>query len=334
MSAELLRATRGNLVETIQRGHVAVVDARGRLLAAAGEPDTFFYMRSSAKPLQATAVVESGATERFDLSGRLLAICCASHNGEPGHVEAVRGVLGRAGVPESALQCGVHPPSYTPAAAALWRAGQEPLPVHNNCSGKHSGMLAASRAMDAPLERYLSPEHPVQQRILRTIAALSHMDPGDIALGTDGCSVPVHGLPVRAMAQAYAHLADPASAPAEHGATLMAIGEAMTAHPWYIDGTGGADTLMMERAEGRLAVKGGAEGVLCVAVRDAGVGLALKIEGGRGDRAHAIAIEALRQLDLLSDSEVAAMGDLARPPILNHRRLVVGEAYPTLQLER
>ena len=333
MSAELLQTTRGDLVETVQRGHLAVVDTRGHLLAWSGDPDAVSYMRSSAKPLQATMVVQSGAAERFGLAGPLLAICCASHSGEPGHVEAVREVLRRADIPESALQCGIHAPTHQPSAAALWRAGEEPSEVHNNCSGKHAGMLAATRALGAPLESYLSIDHPVQQGILANVAALTGVPAERIVLGTDGCSVPVHGLPVRAMARAYAHLADPDSVPA-YAPLLAPLAAAMAAHPFYVDGTGGEDTLMMERAAGRLAVKSGAEGVLCVAVRDAGVGLAIKVESGRNERSHAVAIEALRQLGLLNSAEVEAMGDLAHPPVRNHRRLLVGRTRPVVTLQR
>ncbi len=331
MSVELLQSTRGDMVETVQGGHVAVVDARGRLLGSAGDPDAWSYMRSSAKPLQATMVVRSGAAERFGLTGALLAICCASHKGEPGHVEAVRTVLARAGVPESALQCGVHAPSYQPAAAALWRAGGEPSAVHNNCSGKHAGMLASAQALEASLDEYLSIDHPVQRGILTNVAALSGIPRERIVVGIDGCSAPVHGLPVRGMARVYAYLSDPPSTPT-YASTLEPLADAMAAYPWYVDGTNGPDTLLMERAGGRLVVKSGAEGVLCVAVRGMGVGLAIKMESGRNEWSHAVAIEALRQLDLLSASEVEACGELAHPIVRNHRRLRVGDVRPTFTL--
>jgi L-asparaginase II len=331
MGAELLVTTRGDLTETIRRGHAAVVDASGRLVASAGNPDFVSYMRSSAKPLQATMLVQSGASERFGISDRLLAVCCASHHGEPGHVEAVREVLGRAGIAESALQCGIHAPIHEPSAAALWRSGGMPTALHNNCSGKHAGMLAASRALGAPLESYLSIDHPVQQGILANISALAGVPRHRIALGTDGCSVPVHGVPVRAMALAYARLALPGSVPA-FAEPLAKISEAMSAFPWYVSGTDSGDSLLMERLAGRLVVKGGAEGVLCVAVRDAGMGLAIKMESGRNDHAHAVAIEMLRQLGLLTADEVEALGDLVSPPVLNHRRLLVGTVRPTVQL--
>lgn len=333
MSSELLQTTRGSLVETIGRGHIAVVDARGRLIAACGDPDHVTYMRSAAKPLQATALVSSGASSRFEVAGPLLAVCCASHNGETGHVEAVRAILARADLPATALQCGVHPPLYPPAAADLWRAGGEPTVLHNNCSGKHAGMLAAVAALDTPLDTYLSPAHPVQRGITATVAALGGLRPDEVVLGVDGCSAPVHGLPLRAMARTYAHLADPASAP-DHGPALATIAAAMVAHPWYVHGTNGADTLMMERGGGRLVLKRGAEGVLCVGVRDAGVGLAIKMESGRDAGAHAVAIAALRQLELLTDAEANAMGELTAPPVRNHRGLRVGETRPVVRLHR
>lgn len=333
MAAELLRVTRGSLVETVRRGHLAVVDARGRLLAASGDPDTVTYMRSSAKPVQATAVLWSGAAERFGIAGPLLAVCCASHRGEPGHVEAVGSVLERADIPPSALQCGIHPPMSVAAAAEVWRSGGAPMVLHNNCSGKHTGMLASARALDAPLDSYLDPDHPVQRHITSAVAALAGLPADAIVLGIDGCSAPVHGMPVQAMARIYARLADPSSAP-DYAPFLAPIAAAMTAHPWYVQGTDGPDTLLMERAGGRLVVKGGAEGVLCVGVRDAGIGLAIKMESGRGEGAHSVAIAALRQLDLLSPSEVEAMGELAAPPVRNHRGLHVGETQPVVILQR
>ena len=175
MSAELLYTTRGDLVETIQRGHVAVVDVHRRLIASSGDPEATSYMRSAAKPLQATMVVQSGAAGRFGLAGPLLAICCASHQGEPGHVAAVREVLARAGVPESALQCGVHAPVYGPAAAALWRAGEEPAAVHNNCSGwqrrgRSGRRLRATSPSIIPSSRASSPTW-LRSRVCRASAS-------------------------------------------------------------------------------------------------------------------------------------------------------------------
>ncbi len=333
MSAELLHVTRGELAETVQRGHLAVVDARGTLLARCGDPHIVTYMRSSAKPLQALMVLRSGAAARFDITGPLLAVCCASHQGEPGHVEAVKTILVRSDLSETALQCGVHPPVHVPSAAALWRAGAEPTPLHNNCSGKHTGMLAAARALGAPLETYLDPAHPVQRGILAAVAALSGVAPERIVRGVDGCSAPVHGLPLSGMARAYAHLAGPTEDAHGYAEPLQTVAAAMTGHPWYVRGTGGPDTVMMERAGGRLVVKSGAEGVLCVGVRDAGVGLAIKVESGRNEGSHAVAIAALRALGLLNERDEQAMGELAAPPVRNHRGLTVGVTRPVLALE-
>jgi L-asparaginase II len=163
------------------------------------------------------------------------------------------------------------------------------------------------------------------------VAALTGVPRERIVIGVDGCSVPVHGVPIRAMAYAYAQLADPAHA-AACAPLLAPLAEAMVAHPWCVRGTGGPDTDLMERAGGRLVAKGGAEGVLCIAVRHAGLGLAMKVESGRNERAHAVAIEALRQLGVLKPDEVEAMGDLAHPPVRNHRGLYVGQARPVVKL--
>jgi len=331
----LAHLTRGDLVETVLRGHLAVVSSDGVLIASQGDLDYRTFMRSSAKPLQALALVGSGASSRFDITGELLAVCCASHMGEPGHVDAVATVLSRAGVPSSALGCGIHPPMYVPAAAALWRSGAEPTALHNNCSGKHSGMLAAARALDVPLDGYLDPAHLVQQHILEGVAALCHVPPGEIVIAVDGCGAPVHGVSMIQMARAYAHFAAPETTPSPVSAENVAtIAAAMTAHPWYVRGTGGPDTEMMDKTQGRLLVKGGAEGVLCVAVRGAGVGLAVKMEGGRETALHAVAIAALRSLDLIDEADLDALGDLAAPPIRNHQGRHVGHTRPVVDLHR
>lgn len=331
----LAHLTRGNVVETVLTGHLAIVAADGQLIASQGDAAYMTFMRSSAKPLQALALMSSGAPDRFGITDELLAVCCASHMGEPGHVEAVATILSRADIPPSALACGVHPPAYVPAAAALWRAGLEPMVLHNNCSGKHSGMLAAARALGVPLDGYLDPTHPVQQRILYSIAALCHVASEDVVLAVDGCGAPVHAVSMSQMAQAYAHLSAPETTPPPIAAGDVAtIASAMTAHPWYVRGTDSPDTAMMEKTHGRLLVKCGAEGVLCVAVRGAGVGLALKMEGGRETAMHAVAIAALRALDLIDDRELDALGDLAAPPIRNHQGRLVGHTRPLVDLQR
>jgi len=334
-ASPLAHLTRGDLVESIQSGHLAVVSADGLLMASQGDPDYLTFMRSTAKPLQALALTRSGAIARFGIVDELLAVCCASHMGEPGHVEAVATLLSRADIPLSTLACGVHPPMYVPAAAALWRDGVEPTVLHNNCSGKHAGMLAAARALDASLDGYLDPTHLVQVRILEGLAALCHVPSAKIVIAVDGCGAPVHGVSMTQMARAYAHLAAPETTPSPVAAeNVAAVASAMTAHPWYVRGTDSADTEIMKRTQGRLLVKCGAEGVLCIAVRGSGVGLALKMESGRETALYAVAIAALRSLNLIGDVDLDALGELAAPPIRNHQGRLVGQTRPVVDLHR
>src|ERR671935_727252 len=194
-ASPLVLVERGGVEEAVHLGHVAVADAAGRLRAELGDPTHLTYYRSCAKPFQAIACLRSGLVERFDLGPEQLAIMAASHNGEPRHVDAVRDLLRRTGVPESALQCGAHWPYYEPAASIARRQMEAPIAVFNNCSGKHAGMLAAAKALGAPPDSYLDRQHPVQARIREVVAEFTDCDASTMQFGTDGCSAPNPAVP-------------------------------------------------------------------------------------------------------------------------------------------
>src|SRR5262245_37181713 len=204
--ATVLVRRRGALVEGERFGHIAVVDSGGRLVGALGDPGHRTYFRSAAKPFQAMAMVLSGAPERFGFGPRELALACASHGGEEAHVETARGMLAKIGLSEDALECGVHEPLSERAAAALRAAGVKATAIHNNCSGKHAGMLAACRARGWPTAGYHRPDHPLQREILEHVSAFTGLRAAEIAIGIDGCSVPCFGVPLERMALAYARL--------------------------------------------------------------------------------------------------------------------------------
>ncbi|HWW77246.1 MAG TPA: asparaginase, partial [Pyrinomonadaceae bacterium] len=290
--APLVEVSRGPIVESRHRGHVAAVDGEGRLVASLGEPDTVTYLRSSAKPFQAVPVVTSGAAERFRLTEAELAIACGSHSGEDLHAATVASMLKKAGLDESFLKCGEHEPYDRATAERLRASGERPGLLRNNCSGKHAGMLLLSRQLGAPPELYDDPNGPVQQAILRAVSQFSGEPESDIALGTDGCGVPVFGVSVRTMAQMYARLVAP-PAEFEEGARIAArrLAAAMTAHPEFVGGTRERfDTEVMRAGRGLVVSKIGAEGVYTAGVLPcerwpAGLGLAFKIEDGEDKRA-------------------------------------------------
>lgn len=332
--APLVGVFRGAVLESLHAGSVAVADAMGRLVAAVGDPETVTYLRSSLKPVQALTVVVSGAVDRFGITAEELAVIAASHSAEPEHQRAVRSVLAKAGLSVEQLRCGPHPPLHGPTASALARAGERPTPLHNNCSGKHAGMLAAARALGLPLETYLDPEHPVQERNRALLAELSGVAAAAIPVGVDGCGAPTFALPLRAMARLFARLAQPEHLPAPYREAAARVLAAMRQHPRLVAGTDRFDTALLERLGDRLVCKGGAEALHCAGLVETGLGVAVKIGDG-GARAVAPAVLAtLAGLGVAGEADLAALAAYARPRVENTQGRTVGELRPLFALAR
>ena len=302
--------TRAGRVESVHSVSVAVI-AGAKTVLLRGETARPVFMRSCAKPFQSWTVVESGAAEAFGFAPREIAIMSGSHGGEPDQVAAARSILRKAGLTPAVLRCGTHPPTSAKALKALYRARQEPDVLHNNCSGKHSGMVSATKHLGAKLETYLDPAHPLQRRNLATIARFSGVPAGKIGLGTDGCSAPTFALPLRAMARAMAAFV-------EEGGSAERVREAMMAHPSMV---GRPCVNLMSAAPGRILAKGGAEGVYLLGLPGKGVGVAIKVEDGNGRPWMAVLAAILPRLGL---------GKPADSAIRNHAGLEVGEVRVVL----
>ena len=338
----LVEVSRGGLTESRHRGHVIAVEPDGRVVAQLGARETVTYLRSSAKPHQAIPLVASGAADQFNFDEREIALACASHNGESIHTEIAASMLKKIGLGPEALKCGAHEPYGPDAARDLREKGQAPNVLHNNCSGKHAGMLALALHLGAPTETYDEPGNPVQQAIGKVISEFSEVPLEDIAVGTDGCGVPVFGITVKAMALMYARLVSPPSDfdEATRAACARIVG-AMTSHPELIGGTKDRlDTEIMRAAVGRVVSKVGAEGVYTCGILPCdewprGLGLALKIEDGDDHRARpTVVIESLRQLGILNDESLEAVSRYAFFPVRNRRGDVVGEVTAAFKLPR
>ncbi len=333
--------TRGDTVESVHFGALAVVDAQGRLLASVGDPFVAPFLRSTAKPFQALPFVEDGGPQHFGLADEEIAVMCASHSGTDRHVAVVRRFQQKVGVREDQLLCGTHPP-YDPATAeALKARGEAPTPNRHNCSGKHTGMLAQAVLHGSPLEDYIAWEHPVQQRIREALAAMCGLPPERIALGVDGCSAPNFALPLYHAAWGYARLMDPRDLPPRRAEAARTIVRAMTGHPFMVGGPGRFDTLLMEATQGRVLAKGGAEGYQGLGLPPGalgpghpGVGVALKIADGdpKGRARSAVALEVLRQLGVLPQIPQALRPFGPEIPVRNWRKRQVGRGYPTFTL--
>ena len=327
MSARLeVVVRRGPIAESVHHLQAVAVDATGRRVFATAEPERVTSFRSAAKPFQLLPLIERGHADRFGFTPEEVAVMSASHTGSAHHVDLVTGILARLGLEPRHLACGYHEPSDPASLEDVRLHPEKRSPLYNNCSGKHAGMLALALAEGWPVEGYEREAHPVQQLMRRTVAECCGLAPEALQVGVDGCSVSVFGLPLAAMAHGYARLA----AAIAHGGdaraqALQRIGRALTAHPRAVEGAGRLSTALMETTGGRVAAKGGAEGLELVAVPGRSLGIAVKCEDG-GARAVAPATVALLgELGVLTATEMDALAGQRRPRLTNAAGLDVGQ---------
>lgn len=332
-----VEVTRGSMVESVHCAAVAVADSGGRLAARLGGLDHVVFLRSSAKPLQAMAVVESGAIEKFHLTTLELAVMTGSHSSEARHVETVAGILDKIGLDVEALQCGTHTPFSRRVAEEYRRTGRPLTALEHNCSGKHAGMLAAALAGGHDPSIYLEPKHPVQQRVLGILADLTGRMRDKIVLAIDGCGAPTFGVSLSEAARAFARLVTRESLPTQHRDAAEQVVSAMRAHPEMVGGEGMLDTEVTAHPRHDIICKRGAEGVQCAAFRRDGVGygIAAKVADGDSGRARvALTMEILRQLDLLTEAEVRRLTEADICVVRNNRGREIGVARAAFTLQR
>lgn len=324
----LVEVTRGTVVESRHRGSLAVVDAGGRVVHRVGDVAAPVYPRSAIKPLQALLLVESGAADRFGLSERELALACASHRGEPIHTETVTAWLGRVGLSASDLECGAHLPYDPKTMEALLRADGQASTVHNNCSGKHSGFLTTALHLGLPIKGYIQPEHPLQRKLYQLIEEMGGESLAATGRGTDGCGIPVFGVPLRALARAFARLDDPSGLAPERAKAAARILKAMAAEPVMVSGHGNFVTRVMEVAGDTVRVKSGAEGVYAAVLVGRGLGVAVKMDDGAGRSAEMAMAAALRRLGAFTPAQEEALAGFFEAPIRNVAGKEIGVVRP------
>lgn len=347
----IFEITRGNLVESVHHGSIAVVDANGKLISSHGDPQAVAFLRSSAKPFQAIPFVEHGGVEHFNFTPRELSISCASHEGSDLHVQTVEAMLKKIGIDESHLQCGAHMPGDVTAFKSLILKNELPTPIRNNCSGKHTAMLAYAKMLGLSLENYLDVNHPIQQDILASFAHLCLFPINEISLGIDGCSAPNFAVPLFNAALGMARLCDPHELSETRAAACKKITSAMTMHPEMVSGFGEFDCELMKAGEGKILCKRGAEGFQIIGLlpgalgKDSpGIGIALKVSDGDAVRMGtnlessnrvrpAVTLEILRQLGALSSKQEQALAGFGPvSSVRNHRGIVTGQSRPVFEL--
>jgi L-asparaginase II len=314
MNDLLCNFLRGGRLESVHRVSIAAIEG-GKAITVRGDVDTPVFLRSCAKPFQALSVVESGAADAYGFSPEEIAVIAGSHPGEPEHVRAVSSILKKAKLTPVALQCGTHAPGGAKAARELIRSGKEPGVLHNNCSGKHSGMVAAAKFMRAALETYLKPSHPLQKANLRNLERFTGIKTSKIPLGVDGCSAPTFAVPLRAVARAVASFCETPGTPRR-------IRDAMMAHPVMV---GRPCATIMSAVPGRLLAKAGAEGVYILGFPGRNAAIALKVEDGNGRSWLPVLHAVVGRLGWLEKADLSRLGLAASTVLKNHAGLKVGE---------
>jgi L-asparaginase II len=328
----LVETLRGGTRENVHAGAIAVVDTQGRVLAHAGDPHWLTFSRSTLKPLQALPLVQGGGVRHFGLTRANLALLCASHNGEPMHVEQVDQILAKAGVGHQRLQCGCHVPYYADLAPWPGPAPGSYDERHHNCSGKHSGFLAYCVQHGQPLETYLDPGQPLQRAIRRDVALAVGLAEPQLAMGIDGCSAPNYALPLASLARGFARLGS-RQADTPFADSFAHLADAMTAHPELGSGTGRNDAAFMRLGRGDWVTKVGAEGVQVVASRDRGEALAIKIADGNKPALFAATVAALDQLGWLDAQQREGLRPWRQAVIASVKGAPVGERRAVFRLE-
>ncbi|MBI9049586.1 MAG: asparaginase [Anaerolineaceae bacterium] len=342
MYEPLVSLSRGPIEESLHFGAAAVVDSNGKLMFSLGDANGVTYLRSTSKPLQAIPFVEAGGAKKFEFTEEETAIMCASHHGTAEHVRVVQSMHQKAGLRLEQMMCGVHYPEDTNSRNALIEQGQGPVAYHHNCSGKHTMMLAYAKLMGYSSEDYIQPHHPVQRDILRCVSEMCQYSEEKIAIGVDGCTVPVFGMPLYNAALGFARMADPHALSEKRAAACRTLSQAMMHYPMMIAGPKGFDTHLMTAANGKVFCKAGAEGFQGVGILPGvlgpdspGIGIAIKISDGDPNlRARsAVALSILHHMQVLTEAELGNLMDYTSAhPVYNWRKIEVGKLTTTFDL--
>jgi len=328
----LVEVTRGALVESRHRGAIAVIDARGKARAAIGDVTQAVFPRSAVKALQALPLVESGAADRYGFGAAEVALACASHSGEPRHVETAMRMLEAAGCAAADLECGAHMPFDRDSADALVRAGMPPSALHNNCSGKHAGFVCVACHAGVPVDGYVHPDHPIQREVTAALADMTGTKLGPDVRGVDGCSIPAYAIPLDRLAHAFARLVTGESLSPTRAKAAARLVAACFAEPLMVAGTGRLDSEAMALFGERVFVKGGAEGVYCAGFPDLGLGVAVKCDDGAGRASEIVIAAAIEAFLKPTEEENTTFADRLIAPILTRAGREVGEVRPVAGL--
>lgn len=321
LSVEVLR---GSTIESHHNVMAIVLDENGKTVCEWGPSDHLTFPRSAIKMLQAYPLIETGTAEAFNLEDRHICVACASHNGERKHVIAIEEMMRKTGVKESQLACGPHAPYDQMTFHEMIREGLKLTPIVNNCSGKHTGMIATCLHLKENPDGYEKYDHPEQIRVRQALSEVMGIDVSKAPYGIDGCGIPTYALPLKNIAKGMSSLISNREN-ADRRYAARKIIEAVQREPFYLSGSNDFNTDFILKTEGRCVIKAGAEGVYCGVIPSMGLSFALKTEDGAARAAQAATGHLLHKLGALKDSEIAELKPYLSPKVKNWNGLEVGQ---------
>ncbi len=345
----ILELIRGSIVEATHLGSIAIVDSTGKLLHSHGDPHTVAFLRSSAKPFQALPFVEQGGVEHYNYTQAEIALSCASHETAQLHLDTVQGMQKKIGIEESNLQCGPHLSGDPAKLKEVIIHDIHPTANFNNCSGKHTSMLAFAKMRGLPLENYLAFDHPIQKDILKTFSEMCGIEMEKVGLGIDGCSAPNFAVPLFNAALGMARICDPRDLSEARATACKKITSAMTIHSEMVSNYGEFDCELMKTGQGSIVTKRGAEGFQIIGLMpgvygEKGVGIAFKVtDGDKSSMSNKletsarvrppVTLEILRQLKALNEAQLQSLEKFGPVKTLkNYAGITTGRSQPIFKL--
>ena len=310
--------TRNNYIESRHEVYAVTINSVGKLIFSIGDPGYITCVRSTLKPFQAAASIYLGAAQQAKFSQQEISLMCASHNGEDIHTDLAKSMAKKLFLGEENYQCGIHKPyilfyNKTKNIKKL-------TAFHNNCSGKHSGMLAIAKQHNANPKNYIFPDHIVQKKIFSYIKSL--LQKKNIIYGIDGCGAPTPFLSLREIAFLFQRLGE------KTNKELRMIYQSMYENPYIIAGKKRFDTKFIDILKGRGVCKVGGEGVRGFALNTTehgNIGVVLKVLDGNQRAIDVASMCILEQFGLINKDETKKLSMYRSKNIYNHAGTKTGK---------
>jgi L-asparaginase II len=325
MNPILVEVYRNTILESFHRGVVCVVNKDGDVIYREGDVNQICYPRSAMKLLQVLPLIENGGIEKFNFTLEEIAIMCGSHNAEPEHLRVVNSILSKIGLDKESLFCGPQYPSSKRDANALIKKDEKPHHIHNNCSGKHAGMLALCILLGVSTENYIDPTHPIQQLILNACSEMYEYSSEKMTVALDGCSAPIFSVPVYNQALSYKNIVHPIQFNTKRQAACKIIIEAISTYPFMVAGSKRYCTDMMKICAPKIIGKTGAEGIFNIGLTEERIGVCIKIDDGKMLPQYNVAQAFVESTNLFSKEKLTPLEHYRQEPLLNFNKFLTGE---------